>query len=209
MTTTIEEKGLFHERNPSNPKVPGILYGLTVPVFYLWLFFGLAGYMIYKTETYLVFTIGLVVVYFLTIIIQYIVAFLVYSDAVVFRPPLATNALCGNVINPNSICKSKNECGLIGFPSLHSTVAFYALGFMFPVVMGTKSITSQSRGIIILFLISYSILVAVSRFLIGCNTIFQIISGSIWGFVLGYGLYFIFDHYDPLENEKKLTLQVV
>ena len=78
--------------------------------------------------------------------------------------------------NCNLLCNDGNQSGKPGMPSSHSAAAAFFTVYYF----------NYTDNIVIkLFLVLYTILVAVSRYLKRCHTIYQIGSGLTFGLITG------------------------
>jgi membrane-associated phospholipid phosphatase len=72
----------------------------------------------------------------------------------------------------NLLCNDGNQTGKPGMPSSHTAaVSFFTVYYL----------NYSENSIINIFLVIYSILVALSRYLKRCHTIYQIVGGALFG----------------------------
>lgn len=97
--------------------------------------------------------------------------------------PCLDNCDCGNFSNRGM---TNNNIAEYGMPSGHSQIAFSVATFWTLYLYQLSSSLSISFFISAFYLIVTSFLVAVSRIIIACHTVGQVMVGSVLGLMMGF-----------------------
>lgn len=136
------------------------------------------------------FTNDFIYVYFLiTYILNNIVNHIIKTILKIPRPKGAKN--CSSVITKNDILSKT-----YGMPSGHSQIIGFIIGFWIFYIIDKYNQYSLKNKIGFLIILLLLIYICISRILIGCHTINQVIVGYIIGLLFGISCYKIYQLYD-------------
>lgn len=159
------------------------------------LIFAVLGWVVTGDLVFVTFLIGLVINEILNFVLKQIFGALFAAQCFVYRPAKSPKGACGYWTKCSSEDPTIGFCRYVSMPSSQSQAMAFAVTFWLLRSIDlsnystSKEIYSYAlRGVVLVLLL---IMVVMSRLIVGCDTLAQVLVGVGFGVGIGAGVYFI------------------